>query len=180
MDIQFPDKALYDTVYLNISHRITADSTELFTIGAVTAPLDKSIRVTLRPSRPVNWNKSMGVYRKSGRAYTHLGGTWENGGIHFATREFGEFTILRDTVPPTIKPVSVNSSAVRFKIRDNLAGINTFEATINGQWLLMNYDSKSATIWSERLNKKEPLKGDFKLVVSDEAGNEATYTHKLF
>jgi hypothetical protein len=122
----------------------------------------------------------MGVYRKSGRAYTHLGGGWENGGIHFATREFGEFTILRDTVPPTIKPVSVNSSAARFKIRDNLSGINTFEATINGQWLLMNYDSKSATIWSERLNKKEPLKGDFKLVVTDEAGNEATYTHKLF
>jgi hypothetical protein len=180
MDIQFPDKALYDTVYLNISHRIAADSTELFTIGAVTAPLDKSIRVTLRPSRPVNWNKSMGVYRKSGRAYTHLGGIWENGGIHFATREFGEFTILRDTVPPTIKPVSVNSSAARFKIRDNLSGINTFEATINGQWLLMNYDSKSATIWSERLNKKELLKGDFKLVVTDEAGNEATYTHKLF
>jgi hypothetical protein len=180
MDIQFPDKALYDTVYLNISHRITADSTELFTIGAVTAPLDKSIRVTLRPSRPVNWNKSMGVYRKSGRAYSHLGGIWENGGIHFATREFGEFTILRDTVPPTIKPVSINSSAARFKIRDNLSGINAFEATINGQWLLMNYDSKSATIWSERLDKKEPLKGDFKLVVTDEAGNEATYTHKLF
>jgi hypothetical protein len=180
MDIQFPDRALYDTVYLNINHRIAADSAEVFTIGQRTAPLDKSIKVTLRPTRSVTWNKSMAVYRKSGRAFTYLGGGWENGGVHFATREFGEFTILQDTVPPTIKPVAVNSSAARFKIRDNLSGISDFEATINGKWLLMHYDSKSATIWSERLNKKEPLKGDFKLVVTDEAGNEAIYTHKLF
>jgi hypothetical protein len=180
IDIQFPDKALYDTVYLNISHRITTDSAEVFTIGQRTSPLDKSIKVTIRPTQSVSWDKSMAVYRKQGRSYTYLGGGWENGGIHFATREFGDFTILRDTVPPTIKPVAVNSSVARFKIRDNLSGISNFEATINGKWLLMHYDSKSATIWSEKLDKKEPLKGDFKLVVTDEAGNEATYTHKLF
>lgn len=179
-DIQFPEKALYDTLYLNISHRLAEDSTEVFTIGSRTAPLDKSIKVTLRPQKPVSWDKSMAIYRKTGRAFTYLGGGWENGGIHFATREFGEFTILRDTVPPTIKPVAVNSSAVRFKIRDNLSGISAFEATVNGKWLLMHYDSKSATIWSEKLNKAEPLKGELKLVVTDEAGNQATYTHSLF
>ncbi len=180
VDIEFPDKALYDTVYLNVRHEVTADSSEKFIIGPRTVPLDKSIKVTIRPSSVTTWDPSYAVYRMNGRAATYLGGGWENGGIHFVTREFGEFTILRDTVPPTIKPISVNSTAVRFKIRDNLSGIKSYEANINGKWLLMHYDAKSATIWSEKLNKAEPLKGDFKLVVSDEAGNETTYTHKLF
>lgn len=180
VDIEFPDKALYDTIYLSITHSITNDSAEVFTIGSRMVPLDKAIRVTMRPKKPITWNRSFGVYRKTGKAFTHLGGVWENGGVHFPTREFGEFTILRDTIPPAIKPIAVNSASARFKIRDNLSGIANFEATLNGQWLLMNYDSKSATIWSEKLNKAEPLKGDFKLVVTDEAGNESTYTHKLF
>jgi hypothetical protein len=180
MDIEFPDKALYDTVYLNIGHHVGADSTEIFTIGPRTAPLDKSIKVVLRPDHPIQWDKSSGIYRVNGRSYTHLGGTWENGGIHFATREFGVFTVLRDTIPPAIKAIAVNNTAVRFKIRDNLSGIANFEANINGKWLLMHYDSKSATIWSEKLDKAAPLKGEFKLVVTDLAGNEAVYTHKLF
>lgn len=180
IDIQFPDKALYDTVYLNVDAQITADSNVVYTVGPRTAPLDKSISITLRPAKPLTWDKSLAVYRVNGRAYTYLGGGWENGGIHFATREFGQFMVLRDTVAPIIKPVGVNNTAVRFKIRDNLSGIATFEASINGQWLLMHYDSKTATIWSEKLNKTEPLRGDFKLVVTDLAGNEATYTHKIF
>jgi hypothetical protein len=180
VDIEFPDKALYDTVYLNVRHEVTADSSEKFIIGPRTVPLDKSIKVTIRPTTVTTWDPSLAVYRMTGRAATHLGGAWENGGVHFVTREFGEFTILRDTVPPTIKALSVNTNTVRFKIRDNLSGIKSYEASINGKWLLMHYDAKSATIWSEKLNKIEPLKGEFKLVVSDEAGNETTYTHKFF
>jgi hypothetical protein len=180
MDIRFPANALYDTAYLSIDHEIT-EIGETFTIGPRITPLDKSIKVTVRPAKPLIWDdKKMAVYRVSGRSHTYLGGGWENGGIHFATREFGEFTILTDTVAPTIKPITVNATAVRFKIRDNLSGISKYEASINGKWLLMHFDSKSATIWSEKLNKAEPLRGDFKLVVTDMAGNETTYTHKIF
>ncbi|HEY0654678.1 MAG TPA: M23 family metallopeptidase, partial [Chryseosolibacter sp.] len=99
VDIEFPDKALYDTVYLNVRHEVAADSTEKFIIGPRTVPLDKAIKVTIRPTTITTWDPSYAVYRMNGRAATYLGGGWENGGLHFATREFGEFTILRDTVP---------------------------------------------------------------------------------
>ncbi len=180
LDVEFPEGALYDTVYLNVRHVITADSAERFVIGPRTVPLDKSIQVVIRPNQKYEWDKSYAVYRMNGRAATYLGGGWENGGVHFATREFGEFTIMRDTIPPTIKPLSINTNTVRFKIRDNLSGIADYQASIDGKWLLMHFDSKSATIWSERLDKRVPLKGELKLVVTDEAGNTTTYTHKLF
>ena len=96
-----------------------------------------------------------------------------------STREFGEFTILQDLNPPVIRPVVVNNYTARFKIQDDLSGISSYRATIDGQWLLMYYDSKTATIWSERLDKDVLLKGEFKLVVVDEAGNRAVYTNQL-
>lgn len=179
MDVQFPVNAVYDTVYLNADHQLFADSSEVFTLGSRYVPLNKTIKVAIRPAKKITWNESMGVYRLEGRGYSHLGGKWENGAVHFSTREFGEFTILKDLNAPTIRPVVVNNYTARFKIQDDLSGISSYRATIDGQWLLMYYDAKTATIWSERLNKDELMKGEFKLVVVDEAGNRAVYTNNL-
>ena len=89
------------------------------------------------------------VYRAVGKTYTFVGGEWINGRVHFSTREFGDFIFLKDSVPPTITPLAVTSQGARLRIKDNLSGISSFEASINGQWLLMNYDNKSNTIWSQ-------------------------------
>jgi hypothetical protein len=99
--------------------------------------------------------------------------------MQFVTRELGNFTILKDTIPPTIRLLYCTNQAARFKIADNLSGISSFEATINGQWLLMNYDAKSATIMSERLNKNQLLSGNFELIVTDNAGNKSVYKQKI-
>ena len=179
MDVEFPVNAVYDTVYLNADHVLLPDSSELFTIGSAYVPLNKTIKVTIRPKRQIAWNQSLGVYRMEGKGYSYLGGNWENGAVHFSTRAFGDFTILQDLNPPTIKPVVVNNYTARFKIQDDLSGISSYRATIDGQWLLMYYDAKTATIWSERLNKDELMKGEFKLVVVDEAGNRSVYTNVL-
>jgi hypothetical protein len=179
MDVQFPANAVYDTVYLNTDYRIYPDSSEVFTLGSPEVPLNKTIKVTVRPSRKINWEGPMGIYRVAGKGYTYLGGKWENGAIHFSTQEFGDFTILQDVTPPTIRPVIVNNYVARFKIRDELSGISSYRANLDGQWLLMHYDSKTATIWSERLNKDELMQGKLELVVIDEAGNRAVYTHQL-
>jgi hypothetical protein len=179
MDIQFPEKSIYDTVYLTTYHGFTPDSLEVFNIGSRTTPLNRSINVIMRPETKYEWSTKHAVYRKAGKqAYSYLGGGWENGGVHFATREFGDFVIMKDEIPPTIKPVSVNNYIAKFKIKDNLSGINKYEANINGEWLLMLYDPKTATIWSEQLNKKG-LKGKFTLVVTDNSGNETTYSKQI-
>jgi hypothetical protein len=180
MDIDFPLNAIYDTLYLNTDY--TVDKTtgnEIFTIGTRTVPLNKSIRISVKTSRTYPADGKYNVYRSTGRAHSFLGGEWINGRLQFNTREFGEFTILQDLEAPSIRAVTINNQAVRFKIRDNLSGISSFEATVNGEWLLMHYDSKTATIWSERLDKKAPIKGTFILTVKDNAGNTSTFTQKI-
>jgi hypothetical protein len=99
--------------------------------------------------------------------------------VLFSTRSFGEFTFARDTVPPSITPISINSSSARLKIRDNLSGISYFEANINGEWLLMIYDYKTGYLKSEKQDKSQLLKGDFVLKVVDNAGNEKLYKQKI-
>lgn len=179
MDIQFPKDALFDTLYFNTNHQLLPDSSEVFTIGNAFVPLSRNISVSLKPLRAYAEQKNIGVYRIIGKGYSYEGGRWANGRLNFTTREFGNFTILKDNVPPTIQVIYVNSQAARFRIKDALSGINSFEATINGQWLLMNYDAKSNMIMSEKLNPKQPLKGDLVLTVTDNAGNKKVYKHKI-
>lgn len=114
-----------------------------------------------------------------GNTFDYVGGRWVNGSLNFTTPEFGQFTILKDTIPPTIQVIYVNNQAVRIKVRDNLSGISNFEATVNGKWLLLNYDAKSDAIMSERLSNDELLKGDFELIVTDNAGNKKVYKRKI-
>jgi hypothetical protein len=170
VDVEFPANATYDTLFFVHDHEVTP-GTEVFTIGNPLIPLDKSIHVSLKTQREYLPEKNYGVYRNG----SFVRSKWVNGRIEFDTREFGSFALLRDTIPPTIKPVSINSGNVSFKIRDNLSGIASFKATINGEWLLMHHDAKSASIWSERFDKTVPLKGAFELEVVDNAGNKQVY-----
>ena len=52
-----------------------------------------------------------------------------------------------------------------------MSDIGTWRATVNGQWVLMNYDYKRDLIWSERQDTTQLFDGDLRLEVQDGAGN---------
>jgi hypothetical protein len=176
--LSFPNQALYDTAYLAVAYDSTSQR-ELFTIGNRTTPLHKSIEVVLQPKRNSTPSKDLGVYRKEGNAHIFVSSEWQNGKVKFNTRNLGQFTFLRDTIPPVITRISITNTSARLKIKDGLSGISYFEATIGGQWLLMVYDYKTGIIRSERLDDKKLLSGDFELKVVDNAGNERIYKQKI-
>jgi len=180
MDVTFPQEAIYDTVYLNTNYTTTPTGKEIYTIGSRSIPLNKTISVSLKTQKKYAQQPNVAVYRMAGKGYTYMGGEWINERVNFNTREFGDFTILQDTIPPTIKQVFVNGTTARFKIKDNLSGIAYYEGIVNGEWVLMHYDNKNGIIWSENLNKKIPMKGLFELTVTDNAGNKATFKQKIF
>lgn len=179
MEVVFPEQALYDTTYFRSHYYRMAGGNEVFLVGDRNVPLNKNIQVTLIPKVTYNWTPATAVYRLVGKGYSYVGGEYVNGRIQFGTREFGEFTVLKDEEPPSIKMVNADRVSARFKIRDNLSGIARFDANINGEWLLMHYDSKTSTIWSEKLDKQKPLKGKLELVVTDNAGNKSTFTKQI-
>ena len=176
-DIQFQESSLYDTLFLNVS-RIEKDSSEVFSIGSRMVPLFKPLDILLKPKSKYPDNGKAAVYRV-GNGNSYIGGKWANDRIRFSTRELGDFKILEDTIPPTITRISINGSSARLRIRDGLSGISSFEANLNGEWLLMNYDYKSGIVQSEKLDKKKALQGDFQLKVVDQSGNEKIFKQKI-
>jgi len=162
-DVSFPTAALYDTLFLNVKHEIE-EGREFFTVGSRFIPLHKSVRVSLKPKLPQVPAKNLAVYRREGVSYYYVGGDWVNNQVRFRTQELGEFTFLTDTIAPAVNRIRLDRN---------------YEATINGQWLLMSYDFKTGILQSEKLDPKQPLKGDFELKVVDRAGNERIFRQKI-
>jgi murein DD-endopeptidase MepM/ murein hydrolase activator NlpD len=174
----FPDSALFDTLYFALSKKTTAKR-ETIQVGDRFVPLMRDIKIDWKPVNQYDSQK-YSVYRVEGPSrYTNVGGKWENGTVKFVTREFGEFTILPDSIPPSIFKIACNQTYARFRVLDDLSGLYSFEASVDGKWLLMNYDYKTGILMSERLDRKIPLKGDFELKVRDYSGNEKVYKQKI-
>jgi hypothetical protein len=178
VDIRFPAKALYDTLFLAISHKIE-NQRETFYISQRTIPLHRTVSMVLKPQLPLTPKRNLSVYRREGRGFAYLGGEWSNGKVRVSTQELGEFTFLTDSLPPSITRIKLDGYSARFRTRDHLSGIAYYEASINGEWLLMSYDYKSGILQSDKLDPKKPLKGDFELKVVDRAGNERIFRQKI-
>ncbi|MFD2247237.1 M23 family metallopeptidase [Pontibacter ruber] len=171
LNVIFDKQSLYDTLYLE-----TKLEGDVYTIGDFYTPLHKPIKVTITPEKVINDKTKAAVYFLGlGRGRGMLGGTWNGNSITFSTSNMGKFKVLEDTRPPSIKLLSKSKVQIRFRIGDDLSGINSFRAEVNGQWLLMKYEHKTATIYSEKLDKSIPLSGKVVLKVKDNAGNEAVF-----
>jgi Membrane proteins related to metalloendopeptidases len=178
VDIEFQKESLYDTLFLSIQYK--KDSLmKRISIGNPMVPLFQPIQVTLKSMDANAVNKQTGLYRSESGRLSFLNAEWVNNQLRFSTRDFGEFMLLRDTTPPSITRVRCNSIIAQFRIRDNLSGISYFEASVEGEWLLMHYDYKTGMLQSEKLDKTKPLKGDFVLKVVDNAGNEKVFKQKI-
>ena len=178
--LRFGKRTLFDTVYVQASHRITEDGEEILEVNRDNIPLKAAISAELQPLKAYEDRDKYHIYQVNNPKYPSFrGGEWENEKISFSFSSFGKFTLLKDDTPPTIKKGRIDSKRVSFTIKDDLSGISEFRATLNGDWLLMKYDGKRNLIWSERLDKSKPLTGDLALSVIDNAGNEQIFTLKL-
>lgn len=104
------------------------------------------------------------------------------------TRSLGTYTLLKDTIAPKIKPKNFkekewlnNYSYLRIQISDDLSGIDTYNATLNGEWILMEYEPKRKTLTynfdDKILNKKECV---LEIIVTDNVGNQNTFKSTFF
>ncbi len=112
------------------------------------------------------------------------GGTFRNGWVTGRIRQFGNYAVAIDTVPPEISPLSIKNRAaltesrrIRFRIKDKLSGIAEIEGQLDGKWALFEYDAKNHLITHyfdpQRFELKKRHR--FKLTVTDHCENKATY-----
>lgn len=116
--------------------------------------------------------------------FASVGGDYrEDGFVHTRIREFGKYSIALDTIAPTIKPLNASSfsnlsgqSRIRFMIRDDLSGIRSYRGTLNGRWILMDYDAKNELLVYYIDSHMRVGRNEFRLEVIDMKGNISEFT----
>jgi murein DD-endopeptidase MepM/ murein hydrolase activator NlpD len=113
--------------------------------------------------------------------------TYEDGYVKTQTKTFGDFYIKLDTIPPHITPVNIingkNMAALQriaLKIGDNLSGIKSYNGTIDGKWVLMEWDYKTKVLSYTFDKDVTPGKHIFELTVSDNKDNISKYTADFY
>jgi hypothetical protein len=115
------------------------------------------------------------------------GDCMDDGMVSGRIREFGRYCVAVDTVPPVINPIRPElfnnlkgQRGISFTISDDFSGIRSYKGTINGHWILMDYDAKNDLLTYEiddRLPQGESL---LRIEAADSKGNRKIYESRLF
>lgn len=112
----------------------------------------------------------------------------EGNTLSSSTKTLGTYALATDTTNPTISALNFkdgqwlsNFRFLKVKIADALSGISNYRATVNGKWILMEYDYKTNTLTHDFNDTIiTDGKSDLKIIVTDNVGNSTTFESTFF
>ncbi len=184
-NIYIPPNSLYEDTYLDIE--VKGDTLKFH---EDVVPIHKNITITVDAS---NYNAAdigklyLGRINYKGEPYYNT--TFRKGKkLSARTRTFGSYILAMDTIVPSIKPVNFsdgkwvsNNKTLKIKAEDDLSGISSYRATVNGKFILMEYNYKKDVLtYNFDDNVINETENNLKLIVVDNVGNSATFEATFF
>lgn len=175
-----PANTFYEDIYIDVNQQ--GDTIKVFPNDV---PLQKNYTLTINTDSILNNNE----LEKTFIAWIHpknkkiLFNKTIRKGTNFSirTKRMGDFVLAKDSLPPTILPLNFSLSynnvsklsQLKVKIQDEFSGISQYKATINGKWILMEYEPKEDLLFFDLsdifpITESELL---FRLQVWDNVGN---------
>ena len=149
-------------------------------------PPDKAYTLSLKAKATPGIDPTKVVVALVGTKKLTAYSTSHSDGWHTAqVRDFGQFTLAVDTTSPTVAPVNFSESkpqkgnTIRIKIGDNLSGIDTYNCYLNNQWILAEYDGKTATLTIDTRSKLRAGRNELVCEATDGCGNRTRKTWKI-
>ena len=153
-------------------------------------PLHGRASLHLRPRRVIADELRGKVYvaqcGPSGTASSVRGNWEENGWMLARIGSFGDYVLRVDTVPPIIRQERFGTDLrgrpnFTLRIQEESGGGLTYRATVDGAWILMEYDAKSGrlthTFEGGRITGGSMHQ--FELTVTDDRGNEQRFAQRF-
>lgn len=185
IDIYIPKHALYKDTYLDIEidgeniklHDYRTPIHKAITIGFDVSEYNDEDKEKLFIANKMPWGDLYYVNTKKKKNRFTAG-----------IKSFGDYTLAKDEVAPTIIPLNFrnkqwlsNYRYLKVKIDDELTGIDSYKATVNGKFILMEYEYKTKTLVHDfNDGVVTDTENNFKLIVTDKVGNTSIFETTFF
>lgn len=142
------------------------------------------------PAETAMHDKLVMCREKTNGGFTAVESKWNGKGMTAEIKDFGKYFVMRDTTAPTVKPMNFDAKgktdtvftsmkSIQFKIGDNLSGVATYRGTIDGKWVLFEYEPKKDRLMYTFDEHVSNGKHDLVMVVTDAVGNQTKFTRKF-
>ena len=183
--VYIPSNSLYEDTYLDI--KVSGDT---LILHDDVIPIHKNITISIDASNYTSEDKDrLFLGRLNYKGVPYYNTTYRKGDkLSTRTRTFGSYILASDTAAPTIKAsnfkrdtwISKNKT-LELKIKDDLSGISSYRATLNGNFILMEYNYKKDVLtYDFSDNIVVDTENNLKLIVTDNVGNSATFEASFF
>jgi hypothetical protein len=183
--VYFPANTFYENFYIDLKK-----GKDTVTIHNSSVPANQRFTISFDTKKYNQEDlKQMFIARLDSKLNPSYRSTYKRGNTFSTrTRDLGTYTVAKDTVAPKItaknfkdKKWLSNYNYLSLRITDDLSGIDTYSATINGKWILMEYEPKKNTItYNFDNNILDQKQCDLEVIVTDNVGNSTTFKSTFF
>ncbi len=183
--VYFPTNTFYEDFYIDLKK-----GKDTVTIHNNTVPAHRNFTITFDASSfSEEEQKHLFIARLDDKARPNYTNTYKRGEVFTArTRYLGTYTLAMDTIAPTIRTKNFkdkqwlnNYKYLSVYIADDLSGVDSYSATLNGEWILMEYEPKNNTLTYNFDDKiADQTQCVLKVTVTDNVGNENTLTTSFY
>ena len=181
ISVQIFKDSFYEDVAINFE--VTNDTLKLH---EPIFPLQKSMNINFDISQYKSSDKDqlfIGSVSRYGNKLYYTPTKKRGNTLTARTKYLGHYTLGIDDENPKIKAINFKNGSwisnyryLKIKISDQISGIKNYRATINGQWILMEYDTKTQTLTHDFNDKIiTDTKNNLKIIVTDNVGNSTTF-----
>ena len=181
ISVQIFKDSFYEDVAINFE--VTNDTLKLH---EPIFPLQKSMNINFDISQYKSSDKDqlfIGSVSRYGNKLYYTPTKKRGNTLTARTKYLGHYTLGIDDENPKIKTINFKNGSwisnyryLKIKISDQISGIKNYRATINGQWILMEYDTKTQTLTHDFNDKIiTDTKNNLKIIVTDNVGNSTTF-----
>ncbi|WP_024479904.1 M23 family metallopeptidase [Cellulophaga baltica] len=183
--VYFPSNTFYEDFYIDLKK-----GADTVTIHNSTVPAHQNFTITFDAAKfSPEERKQLFIARLDSKLRPSHMTTYKRGNTFSTrTRNLGTYTIAKDSVAPKVRATNFkekqwlsNYKYLSLQITDDLSGIDTYSATLNGKWILMEYEPKKNTItYNFDANIVDQKECNLEVVVTDNVGNSTTFKSSFY
>jgi murein DD-endopeptidase MepM/ murein hydrolase activator NlpD len=175
----FPAGTFYDDFNL-----IFDVKNNIMTVHDDTVPLHSSFTIAINNNTfPLDKKDKVFIGKLTGTKLSFNSTRQTQNGFEAKLRTLGKYTLGIDTIAPVVvMPKTVKDKKLdhlkklQVKISDDLSGIKSYDAFLNGKWILMEYDNKTNLLTHDFADGiVQEGNNELKVIVVDNVGNSVTF-----